>query len=706
MLLRCLLLCLLLFSSVATASTYDVTLPATLATDPDLCRLVDCGSVMPNAVRFSQRKGNPAYVEAYAKDGQVMGYVYLSTDVADIPAYSGKPVVTLVGLDSQGRIAGVRILKHSEPILLLGIPEQKLVDYVQQYLGHLAGTRFELGKAEGQHVSVDAISGATVTLIAENQLITRTSRAIARQVGLIASEQRPQAALTKAHKQVDWATLLAEGSIGRLQISHQDVGQPAQGNTPYLDLYFGYLNAPAIGRSVLGDAGFQTLMARLQPGEHAIFVIASGTGSFKGSGFVRGGIYDRIQLRQGQDIVTFRDSDYLNLYALMAAGHPGYTESGIFIVRDPAFSAAYPWSFTFLGNQLDAASNQKTFTNFEADYWLPAAYLEGGRPVVEQAHSPWLAAWQAKMPVIAAFAGLLITVVVFHSLRTLWQRRSRRGHQRWISWPKMACWLIAIFALGGWQMAQPSVTQLLTLLHAPFDGWRWSLFLSEPLIFLFWLFIALTVLLWGRGVFCGWLCPFGALSELMFKLGGGLGLRRFQRKLPQQWHDRLKWLKYIVLAILVAISFHSMILAEQLAEIEPFKTTFLLGIWQRSWPYGLFVVVILGASILIERPYCKYLCPLGAGLGLPSRLRLFALRRKHECGTCQACAVSCGSQAISADGRIDPMECLQCLDCMVYYYDDHACPPLAKERKRRAKAGEPLTAVGRDGYFIPIKVVK
>ncbi len=51
--------------------------------------------------------------------------------------------------------------------------------------------------------------------------------------------------------------------------------------------------------------------------------------------------------------------------------------------------------------------------------------------------------------------------------------------------------------------------------------------------------------------------------------------------------------------------------AEKLSEVEPFKTTFLVGVMNRSWPYGLFVAVILGVSIFIERPYCKYILPLG-----------------------------------------------------------------------------------------------
>ena len=125
--------------------------------------------------------------------------------------------------------------------------------------------------------------------------------------------------------------------------------------------------------------------------------------------------------------------------------------------------------------------------------------------------------------------------------------------------------------------------------------------------------------------------------------------------------------------------------AEKLAEVEPFKTTFLVGVLNRAWPYGLFVAAILGVSIFIERPYCKYICPLGASLAMPSTFRWFGLKRKQDCNSCKACAVGCGAQAIDADGRIDHRECLHCLDCMILYTDTKGCPPLAKERKRREK---------------------
>lgn len=129
---------------VAAGGSYEAPLPVQLSTDPDLCAYVPCKDVMPGADSFSDRMGKPAYVEAYRKkkddhddknghdkqdnqdekhgekhgekhdcdrhdDCELIGYVFLSTDVVDIPAYSGKPVVTLIGMDTKGIITGVRV---------------------------------------------------------------------------------------------------------------------------------------------------------------------------------------------------------------------------------------------------------------------------------------------------------------------------------------------------------------------------------------------------------------------------------------------------------------------------------------------------------------------------------------------------------------------------------------------------------------------
>jgi NosR/NirI family nitrous oxide reductase transcriptional regulator len=303
---------------------------------------------------------------------------------------------------------------------------------------------------------------------------------------------------------------------------------------------------------------------------------------------VRGGIYDRVQLRQGLDTFTFRDLDYQNLYGLEAIGAPAYNESAIFIVRSGAFSGAYPWKLVMLGNRVDRATGTRSFASFEAKYWVPAWSLQGGRPEVQEPPPAWLKVWKAKAPEIALFGLLLALVATAYAFRDQMTKRATRKNKWPVNIFKYSAWILSIAFVGFGVMAQPSITQVLTWFHALLFKWEWALFLSDPFIFLFWVFIIVTVFVWGRGLFCGWLCPFGSLSELIYKVAGAIGLKRFQRALPKRLHDKLKWVKYGVFFGLLAVSMFSMTTAEMLAEVEPFKTTFLVGWFQRSWPYTLF----------------------------------------------------------------------------------------------------------------------
>lgn len=691
----------------AASTTYEAELPADLATARDMCALVPCGEVFPGAGHFSERMGQPPYVQAFdraGEGGRLLGYVMLSTDITDTPAYSGKPVVTLIGMDTQGRFVGVKVLKHSEPILLLGIPESALINFNSQYVGKWVTDLVEVGPSRPDEniVGVDAISGATVTVVAQNQVIMSSGSAVARQTGIIEPTVRTQARFLASGRRYTWQELVRQQLVQRLLVKPESVGLPRSA-IPFITLWFGDLNQPDVGRSLLGDADFDRLHAGMKNGENAIFVIrTAGEESFKGSGFVRGGIYDRVQVKQGADSFTFRDLDALNLYGLQAAGAPRYTESAIFIIRSPAFSAAYPWKLAFLGNRVDRASGQRSFTVFESKYWLPGSLLEGGRPKVQEVAAPWVRIWKSQPVAIALFILLLISATVVYALRERLTRLSTHTNKWPVNGFKYTFWAISIFVVGFGLMAQPSITQVLTWFHSVLFKWSWPLFLTDPFIFLFWIFIIATVFLFGRGLFCGWMCPFGSIQEGLYKIARFVGLGRFQTRLPAKWHDRLKWLKHAIFFVLLAASLFSMGMAEKLAEVEPFKTTFLVGVMNRSWPYGLFVAVILGISIFIERPYCKYICPLGASLAIPSTFRWFGLRRKQDCNICTACAVGCGAQAIDADGRIDHRECLHCLDCMILYTDPGACPPLARERKRREKALIPLSTIGDDGYFEPV----
>jgi NosR/NirI family nitrous oxide reductase transcriptional regulator len=169
-------------------------------------------------------------------------------------------------------------------------------------------------------------------------------------------------------------------------------------------------------------------------------------------------------------------------------------------------------------------------------------------------------------------------------------------------------------------------------------------------------------------------------------------------------HERLWAIKYIVMLVLFGLSLQSVNLAERFSEVEPFKTAVTLH-FMRSWGFVIYALVWLVGAAFINKIFCRYVCPLGAGLAISGRWRLFEwLRRRKECGhPCQVCAVECEVRAISPLGPINYNECHYCLDCQVTYNNDRKCPPLVERRKKREKRGSvarplptPVFLVGAD----------
>ena len=116
----------------------------------------------------------------------------------------------------------------------------------------------------------------------------------------------------------------------------------------------------------------------------------------------------------------------------------------------------------------------------------------------------------------------------------------------------------------------------------------------------------------------------------------------------------------------------------------PIKTAIIIK-FDRAWPFVLYALFLLGVGLFVERFYCRYLCPLGAALAIPARLRMFDwLKRYPECGRpCQTCANECMVQAIHPTGEINPNECLNCMHCQVLYQSDQKCPVVILKKKKR-----------------------
>jgi NosR/NirI family nitrous oxide reductase transcriptional regulator len=159
-----------------------------------------------------------------------------------------------------------------------------------------------------------------------------------------------------------------------------------------------------------------------------------------------------------------------------------------------------------------------------------------------------------------------------------------------------------------------------------------------------------------------------------------------QVTVPWGLHERLWPIKYIVFLGLFGVSLYSLALGEQMSEVEPFKTAIVLR-FIRDWPFVVFAGGLLVAGLFVERFFCRYLCPLGAALAIPGRLRMFDwLKRYRECGSpCQRCANECPVQAIRPEGQINVNECIYCMHCQLLYWDDHKCPVMIQRRLKRER---------------------
>lgn len=675
--------------------------------------------ILPGADRLGAVEGDPPAAPAFKED-KLVGYVFLNADIVNSTGYSGRPIDVVIGIDASGTITGAKLVQHHEPIVLIGIPEQKIRGYIDGFVGsNPARGTFPPGKK-----SPDIISGATVTVMVLGDTITKSALHVARSRGLGPfAGQGGQAAATprrmldrQQNGHEGWQQLLSDGSVARLHLSVADVNavfakspdpraaerpEPGPDDDTFIDLYVALASAPVIGRSLLSDRDYDYLRQHLAPGQQAIMVMGGGRYSFRGSGYVRGGIFDRIQVVQGENTVRFHDHDYQRIGTLAADGAPAFPEIGLFTVpKGSDFDPSAAWRLTLLIQRAVGALD-KAFVSVDLPYALPDKYLAAAAPAptpapaaktaattpaasaataAEPAETPlWQRVWQQRRVDIAILCASLVVLTLIFFFQDWLVRRPRLAY-----WVRTCFLLYTLFWVGWYANAQISVVNVLALSNSLVTGFRWEYFLVDPPIFILWCATAASMLFWGRGAFCGWLCPFGALQEFGNRIAKRLRIP--QLTIPWAVHERLWPIKYIIFLGLFGYSLYSLADAERLAEVEPFKTTIILK-FARAWPFVCYSGGILAASLFVERFFCRYLCPLGAALAIPARIRMFDwLKRYRECGNpCQRCANECPVQAIHPDGRINPNECIYCMHCQELYWDDHLCPVMIQRRLKRER---------------------
>lgn len=190
-------------------------------------------------------------------------------------------------------------------------------------------------------------------------------------------------------------------------------------------------------------------------------------------------------------------------------------------------------------------------------------------------------------------------------------------------------------------------------------------------------FAVVTTIVWGR-VYCGRVCAFGALTQLM----DAVFPKRFQFEIPAKLEARASYIKYGILFGAIAAYFVTHEIGFY-RYIEPF---WLFTLEAKTTVLWVMVGVLLVASLFVRNLYCRFLCPLGAALGLISKATtVLPIKRWSECSQCALCEKTCEWGAIRKR-QILKTECVRCDDCEILYDDKERCPHWLLELKRKARA--------------------
>ena len=674
--------------------------------------------VMPEADRFSRPEGAPPVRRAYRTepDGeQLIGYVFLTSDLPPEQfGYSG-PIEALVGMDLEGTLTGVRVTDYYESY------RSSMGDFLRR-----PGFQEQYG---GKHISepfrvwgdIDGISRVSISVRALSRGVRDAARKVA--AAYAAGPELPTSTIVDVTA-LSWFEMRQTGVVERIEIT-----EPGEGS---VGISLVYVGSDRIGALLLGDDLYERALQAVERRGGADHLMLYGLDGARLRLFVREG----WSWVQGTDTVPITPGDIVTLG--LPAGGLVATEAtmvGLMILDGP-LDITRPFSLRYDAGGLGVHTAQYATTEARMAAAeaveqpvdapptrgggpAPPARAEGaaepdvaaeadgaGAPVAEAAAAgagtggaataeeeatggavvaeelpAEAAAPERAAPAIATDAaapgppeapaeeGVGDSTFSVASEETLLERTLSST-----SWNRMAL-LLVVLGLASAAFAAKQAPMLrwtalgatlvllgfvdggfLSISHVTSGIWVGaSVYAADLPLLLLVSFTVVTTLVWGR-VFCGFLCPFGALQDVLDRVVPA----RLKRSLPPRAHGYALKAKYGVLAIIIvpaATGSH----ASVYQYFEPFGTVFFL-----SPDLVLWVIAgsILVASAVVPRFYCRYACPLGAALAVVSLVSLRRIRRVEQCDVCKVCEQRCPTGAIRGP-RIDFHECVRCNVCEV-----------------------------------------
>lgn len=592
--------------------------------------------VMPGVDSFSEKDGQPPVFRAFTRneagEQTLAGFVFLSADSPPSEKGYSHPIDMLIGMDMNGKITGLKVLDYNESFRYSRGDFVADPAFQAQFIGKSITDEFRLRR------DIDGLAAATMTSFG----ITRGARDAARRVasaylGYVEGDAQERSWSQNARAQLDqlsWQDMLDQGIVKQLTM-------PMLTGTE-LQLTFTYIGREVLGQFFIGDEAYTRAErdASIRLGGREMILMAvggSGATQFRQNLFsLQQGDQPARRVQQRR-FVTAGNADEGAI-----AGRANFAGA---IVLEEDFDVTQPFSIQY--------QPQGSVEAYSVDYQLTGIglALARGEPIlsaedIEEARlaaAPFLVRlWYAPPWGETPWLDVVALLVIFALVMTAFLRKS--SPIRWVALTS------TMLYLGFYKNGFLSVSHITgAIMQGP------DIFLRNLPTLMLVSFTLITTLLWGR-VFCSSLCPFGAVQDFIARFSP----KRWRIKVPQKIHDNALYIKYGILALIVLTAMTNSDISI-FQYFEPFGTLFFFSASTLLWA---ILIVILIASVVVERFYCRYVCPLGAALGIVSFVSPLRIDRVPQCNVCKVCEQACPTGAIRGP-KIDFKECVRCDICEI-----------------------------------------
>lgn len=620
--------------------------------------------------------------------GGEIGYVFETEPLAALPGFSGAPINVMVTIDLEGRFLDVKLIDHNEPIFVSGLGQAAFHGFFVQYGGLSIASPMVVGvpygdKADGGAlVYLDGVTKATASVRIAHESILAATRAVVRERLQGVATSPPAFPDLSVEETLNWSDLVEQGIARNLRVTNAELQAAfadtlwedddpialAEPDGVYLDLWIVDVGPPSVARAALSQETYGDLQEFLTISDHdePILVIDAGRHGLVSPDFIRNTSPDWLSARQDDLPVALRDAD---LFVELGSGVPDGEAMILRTDRRLGFDPTREWTMEVRaershGNFQPEIGAITLTTNYMADERFFT------RPVVIEPSPPWVDALrnrQADLIILAVFLVGLVGVLAL--------AMNRFAALSFFIPVRLTVLAFMTVFVGWWGQGQLSIVTPLAVMRTAIDGGAYDFLLYDPFSLVIWAIVIVSFVAWGRGLFCGWLCPFGALQEFANWIGKILRLPQID--VPDALDNKLKYLKYVVLAGIVGTVIVAPAEVDTVAEVEPFKTAITV-FFVREWYYVAYAMFWILLSMMLFKGFCRYVCPLGAVMAIGGLIRgRDWIARRAECGSpCQLCKVKCAYGAIRKTGEIQYSECFQCLDCVTIHDDEAKCVPL------------------------------